>query len=81
MKAQFAPLNVSLGERIERIKVDTFVYEDTRKGDTSSDEQPAPRNHSSKRGGGARSGQKGGPRGAKGPRSQRRFRKNIKKGS
>ena len=66
----------SLGERIERVKVDTFVYEDTRKGETSSDAQPAPRNRSSRRGGNAaRSGQE------KGPRSQRRFRKNIKKGS
>ena len=71
----------SLGERIERVKVDTFVYEDTRKGDTSSDAQPAPRNRSSNRGSGARSGQEGGSRGAKGPRSQRRFHKNIKKGS
>ena len=65
----------SLGERIERVKVDTFVYEDTRKGETSSDAQPAPRNRSSRRGNAAHSGQE------KGPRSQRRFRKNIKKGS
>ena len=43
----------SLGERIERVKVDTFVYEDARKGDTSSDEQPAPKNRSSRRGGNA----------------------------
>ena len=66
----------SLGERIERVKVDTFIYEDTHKGETASDAQPAPRNRSSRRGGNAaRSGQE------KGPRSQRRFRKNIKKGS
>ena len=76
----------SLGERIERVKVDTFVYEDTRKGETSSDAQPAPRNRSSNRGGnvarsGQEKGQRGNARGGGGQRSQRRRHKNVKKGS
>ena len=72
----------SLGEKIGRVKVDTFVYEDAKKSDVSKDEQPTQRNRSSRRGGGAgRSGGANRSRGASGQRSQRRRHKNVNKGN
>ncbi len=75
----------SLGERLERVTVDTFVYEDARKSE-ASDNQPAQRSRSRGRGGqaarsGGAKGQRGNARGGGGQRSQRRHHKNVKKGS
>ena len=71
----------SLGEKIGRVTVDTFVYEEA-KSDVSANEQPAQRNHSSGRGGGGqRSGDANKSRGAGAQRSQRRRQRGVKKGS
>ena len=74
----------SLGERIGRVTVDTFVYEDAREGQDASESnasRPPRRERSARRGGGsgsaARSGEARGQKGASGQRSQRRRRRNT----
>ena len=72
----------SLGERIGRVTLDTFVYESAQENRTTSDESPS-RRKQAERGGGrsnrpARSERAKG-QGAGGQRSQRRRRKNAKK--